>query len=197
MWVQTGETETFDNKANTFWNFPEKFREKKAFQSVNEVVWLDVLWCVINEDIEETYRHGFVFISQERNFLTFPGLRMYSSLGTANSYLPGTSSGHLLETCIGGTESISTIKVKTYKHSLESEQFYTWIISENDEKMMIWKIEMLHLILSGYVIKSVQRNSLETLDKKELTIASAHTSNGITTMFNAKSTSLSLNDKVY
>lgn len=125
---------------------------------------------------------------------------MYSSLGTGNSYLPGTSSGHLLvETCIGGTESISTIKVivKTYKHSLESEQFCTWIISEKDEKMMIWKIEILHLILSGYLIKSVQRNSLETIDKKELTIASAHTSNGITTMFNAKSTSLSLNDKVY
>ena len=158
-----------------------------------------MLWCVINKDIEETYRHAFVFITQERNFLTFPGLRMYSSLGTANSYIPGTSSGHLLETCIGGTESISTIKVivKTYEHSLESEQFYTWIISEKDEKMMIWKIEILHLILSGYLIASVQRNSLETLHKKELTLVSAHSSNGITTMFNAKSTSLSPNDKVY
>lgn len=45
--------------------------------------------------------------------------------------------------------------VKTHEHSLESEQFYTWIISEKDEKMMIWKIEILHLILSGYSIKSV------------------------------------------
>lgn len=52
---------------------------------------------------------------------------MYSSLGTANSYLQGISSGHWLEACIGGIKLISTIKVivKAYEHNLESEQCYT------------------------------------------------------------------------
>lgn len=43
-----------------------------------------------------------------------------------------------------------------YEHNLESEQFYTWISSEKNVKMMIWKIgEILHLILSGDLVRKV------------------------------------------
>lgn len=43
--------------------------------------------------------------------------------------------------------------------------------------MMIRKIgEILHLILSGDLVQGLQRISLETLVKKELTLASGHSS---------------------
>ena len=91
---------------------------------------------------------------------------MFSSLGITNLYLQGTSSGHCPEACIGEIKLISTVKVivKKYEHNLESEQFYTWIFSEKNVKMMIWKSgEILHLILSGDLVKGVQRSSLQTL----------------------------------
>lgn len=87
--------------------------------------------------------------------------------------------------------------VKAYEHNLESEQCYTWISSEKDIKMMIRKIgEILHLILSGDLVKGLQRISLETLVKKELTLASGHSSK-INNDVQTKTTSLWLNDKVY
>jgi len=56
--------------------------------------------------------------------------------------------------------------------------------------MMIRKIgEILHLILSGDLVKGLQRISLETLVKKELTLASGHSSK-INNDVHTKTTSL-------
>lgn len=132
-----------------------------------------MLWCVIKKYNKPTDTLSSLLASRESSYhytfsLYFLKLSMSSSLGIANLYLQGTSSGHCLEACKWEIKLISTVKltviVKKYEHNLESEQFCTWIFSEKNVKMMIWKSgEILHLILSGDLVKGVQRSSLQTL----------------------------------